>query len=317
MKKYVLITGGAGFIGFHLATRFASQGERVLIYDNLSRKGVKKNLSGLISRYPDLITSEISDILDKKSLEKAINHASKIYHFAAQVGSHRCISDPMLDFEINLRGTLNILEIMRKSHTKAPLIFTSPYPLPNEPYGCSKSAADQYVLNYSKNFGLQSAVLRVGTTYGPQQQGHDKFEWITYFINKILSHEPLILEWDGHEVRDALSIDDLVDALILTANQMSQLSGQDFLIGGGKNSSISPLALLELLKDLHGSEPMITHRQDQCFHQKFYFPDYSKFTSITGWYPKIILKRGITDLYYWMRDMHHSQCTNLEKTSRS
>lgn len=88
MRKHILITGGAGFIGTHLATRFASQGERVLIYDNLSRKGVKKNLNGLITRYPDLIIPEISDVLDKKSLDKAINNSSKIYHLAAQVGSY-------------------------------------------------------------------------------------------------------------------------------------------------------------------------------------------------------------------------------------
>lgn len=223
----------------------------------------------------------------------------------------------MLDFEINLRGTLNILEMMRKSHTKAPLIFTTPYPLPDEPYGCSKHAADQYVLNYSKNFGIQSTVLRIGTIYGPHQQGHDKYEWITYFIKKALSHETLIIEGDGLQPRDALSIDDLIDALMISANQINHLSGHAFLIGGSQNGSISPLDLLELLKDLHGSDPSITHRPAQSSVEKLDTPDFSKFTSLTGWYPKVTLKRGITDLYYWMRDVYHSQCTNLEKTSRS
>lgn len=326
MRKYILITGGAGFIGTQLATRFASQDQKVLIYDNLSRKGVKKNLSWLTSRYPELVHAEIADVLDKKSLEKAINNASFIYHLAAQVSMSRSLEDPMLDFEINVRGTLNLLETLRKARSGVGLILTSPHSILNHPYGCSKTSADQYVLNYARSFGIQSTVIRTNFIYGPHQQGTDAQEWIAQFIKCTLADEPIIIHGDGKNIQESLHVDDLVEALLLAKENLSSLTGQGFTIGGGSRNSISPLELISILRELHGKEPIISFRSAKHLHEKTASLDSAAFQAITGWSPTIQIHRGIHTLYQHLKggnakpektQTNHSQCTNLEKTSLS
>jgi CDP-paratose 2-epimerase len=183
-KKAILITGGAGFIGTNLANRLLNEGKRVIIYDNLSRKGVENNLKWLLSMHPDL-EFMIADVNDVHSLEIAVNEASHVFHFAAQVAVTSSLQLPEHDFRTNSGGTFNLLDIIRLSGNKPSLLFTSTnkvygdlsglklisdkkryfpvdpeyfkngidesYPLNfQSPYGCSKGCADQYVLDYSK-----------------------------------------------------------------------------------------------------------------------------------------------------------------------
>jgi len=326
MRKYILITGGAGFIGTQLAARFASQDQKVLIYDNISRKGVKKNLSWLTTRYPELIHSEIADILDKKSLEKAIHNSSFIYHLAAQVSMSRSLEDPMLDFEINVRGTLNLLETLRKTHSGIGLIFTSPESIIHHPYGCSKRSAEQYVLNYARSFGIQSTVIRTNPIYGPHQHGTDEQEWITQFIKSTLAEEPIVIYGDGKNTQDSLYIDDLVDALLLAKEKLPLLNGQRFTIGGGSRNSITQLELISILRELHGKELVINFKSAKHPIEKATSLDSNAFKAITGWSPAIPIHHGIQTLYQHLKNgssrlekyqLSHSQCTNLEKTSLS
>ncbi|MBV8664230.1 MAG: NAD-dependent epimerase/dehydratase family protein, partial [Hyphomicrobiales bacterium] len=246
----VLITGGAGFIGTNLAHRLATAGRSVLIYDNLSRPGVKRNLARLRRAHPRRVAVEIADIRDLGSLRRAVDRAAQIFHFAAQVAVTTSLSAPAEDFAVNAWGTLNLLEAMRLRDDPPPLVVTSTNkvygglgdlditalptryaiasgaryergvderrPLDfHSPYGCSKGAADQYVLDYARSFGLRTLVFRMSCIYGPHQCGNEDQGWVAHFLLQALAGAPITLYGDGRQVRDVLFVDDLVDAFLL------------------------------------------------------------------------------------------------------
>jgi CDP-paratose 2-epimerase len=205
-SKPVLVTGGAGFIGTNLVHQLCLMGQAVLIYDNVSRPGVERNLRWLEATHPGLVRVEIADVRDYEPLRRAVNQASAVFHFAAQVAVTTSLDDPNHDFEVNARGTLNLLEAVRASAEPPLLVFTSTnkvygalddlalvtgahryQPIDEElgclgvseerpldfhsPYGCSKGAADQYVLDYAHTFNVPALVFRMSCIYGPHQFG--------------------------------------------------------------------------------------------------------------------------------------------------
>lgn len=303
MEKQILITGGAGFIGIHLAAHFASQGKKVLIYDNLSRKGVKRNLTSLMTRYPTWIHAEVSDILNNKLIEKALLQSSAVYHLASLAGTKRSLSNPMLDFEINLRGTLNLLEIMRKHKLDSPFIFACANGMVSAPSRTSKDAAAHYVQSYSQNFGIRGVVLRACSLYGPYQQGNLENEWITDFIRRILTEEKMTIGVDPQEHREVLAIDDFIDALTLSAAHASSLAGQIFSVGGGDRNCVTISQLTSILQSLHGREISPFHQPSpKTLLRTQEMIDSSRFESTTGWHPKVPIEKGVTHLYLWMKD---------------
>jgi CDP-paratose 2-epimerase len=338
--RQTLITGGAGFIGTNLADRLLSSGNSVLIYDDLSRPGVDRNLSWLRGKHGDLLRVDIADIRDRRALRNAVRSAERVFHFAAQVAVTTSLVDPLTDFEVNVGGTLNLLEEIRARETPPPLLFTSTnkvygslsdlalesngtryQPLEvglrtgigedrsldfHSPYGCSKGSADQYVLDYARTFGLPAIVFRMSCIYGLHQMGTEDQGWVAHFLIQALQGKPLVLYGDGMQVRDLLFVEDLVDAFILAQANAQTLSGQAFNMGGGLGNTLSLLELLDIIKAIHGGRPEVRMETWRCADQRYYVSDTRKFKAATGWSPKVNAREGVERLYRWLAETRTS-----------
>jgi CDP-paratose 2-epimerase len=333
-RHYVLITGGAGFIGTNLADRILASGGSVLLFDNLSRPGVERNLAWLRETHGERVQVEIADVRDRHALKLAARSAAQVFHLAAQVAVTTSLVDPVHDFEVNAGGTLNLLEAIRTMDTPPPLVFTSTnkvygaladlplqrngtryQPLDaatrkgvneerplafHSPYGCSKGAADQYVLDYARTFGMPALVFRMSCIYGAHQMGTEDQGWVAHFLLRALEGAPVAIYGDGGQVRDVLFVDDLVNAFLLAQRNMHALSGQAFNIGGGLGNTLSLRELLDLIGKLQGEKPTAQFRHWRMGDQRYYVSDSSKFTGATGWKPEVNIKQGIGRLYRWL-----------------
>jgi CDP-paratose 2-epimerase len=278
----LLITGGAGFIGCNLADRLATEGENVLIYDSLARPGVEENLAWLRKRHPRRIAAVRADVRDSDAVRDAISGAAAVFHFAAQVAVTTSMQDPRHDLEVNLLGTFNVLEAVR--HRQIPCVFASTNKVYGElvgrdfireadayvprdtahrrgvdeaqtldfrtPYGCSKGAADQYVLDYARNFGVPTAVMRMSCIYGPRQVGTEDQGWVAHFLLRAMAGEPITIYGDGRQVRDVLFVDDAVRAYVAAWRHIGRISGQAFNLGGGPENAVSLLQVIQHLEYL-------------------------------------------------------------------
>jgi CDP-paratose 2-epimerase len=334
-ERPVLITGGAGFVGTNLAHRLLESGRPVLIFDNLSRPGVERNLRWLKGAHGAGLGVDIADIRDPYRLREAASSASQVFHLAAQVAVTTSLVSPVDDFEINGRGTLNLLEALRAQEAPPPLIFTSTNkvygglddlslrrqgrryepddpllrasglseerPLDfHSPYGCSKGAADQYVLDYGRSFGLPVVVLRMSCIYGPHQFGSEDQGWVAHFLIRALRGEPITLYGDGMQVRDILFVSDLIDALLLAQERVEALAGQAFNIGGGPENSLGLLELVELIGELQGRRPEVGFGAWRTGDQRYYVSDTGKFREATGWAPRVRVRQGVARLHDWL-----------------
>jgi CDP-paratose 2-epimerase len=333
-KKPILITGGAGFIGTNVANRLLEQGESVLIFDNLARAGVEHNFEWLRGKFGDRVQLEIADIRDPHMVRDAVHQASRIYHFAAQVAVTTSIHTPQKDFDVNLRGTLNILETLRQMDSPPPLLFTSTnkvygaledielekieeryHPVSDiyakgvteqrplnfhSPYGCSKGAADQYVLDYARTYGLPAAVFRMSCIYGPHQFGTEDQGWVAHFLIQVMKGRPLKLYGDGRQVRDILFVDDLVTAMLLAQEKISSLAGQAFNMGGGAANSTSLLEILARIEALTGKRSHYSFSDWRLGDQKYYVTDTRRFQEATGWQASTSIDSGLEQLYDWV-----------------
>ncbi|MGE5518359.1 MAG: NAD-dependent epimerase/dehydratase family protein [Candidatus Dadabacteria bacterium] len=336
-EKYVLITGGAGFVGTNVADRILSSGKNVMVYDNLSRAGVQNNLFWLKEKYPDNLHIMVADIRDKAAVTKAVQNAEQVFHFAAQVAVTSSLIDPFHDFEVNARGTLNLLEAIRHSEHRPPVIFTSTNKVYGDlhdlgivmngtryhpenmyfrnngineersldfhsPYGCTKGIADQYILDYARTFGLKTVVFRMSCIYGPHQFGTEDQGWVAHFLIQALKKNPITLYGDGKQVRDILFVEDLVNAFLLAMEKMDSISGNAFNMGGGVKNTISLLELLSLIGKLSGEKPEVIFDDWRPSDQKYYVSDTKKFYIATGWNAKVSTSEGVEKLYDWLKE---------------
>jgi len=335
----IVITGGAGFIGTNLAHRLLSAKRRVILFDNLSRSGVEQNLDWLREVHGGRVQHVLGDVRDAKALRETVAEASQVFHLAAQVAVTSSLEDPIEDFEINARGTLNLLEALRGMRRPPPLVFTSTnkvygdlkqfelqlrdgryepeakeirrngfsesQPLHfHSPYGCSKGAACQYVLDYARTFGLPTVVFRMSCIYGPHQFGTEDQGWLAHFLIRALHDSPITVYGNGHQVRDILFVEDLVNAFLLAQKHMHNLQGQVFNIGGGPRNTISLLELLGLIQQLNREKPKVSWATWRAADQKYYVSDTRKFSSATGWTPTVGVREGVERLYAWLRDFN-------------
>lgn len=331
----VLITGGAGFIGTNVASHLLSSGRQVQIYDNLSRPGVEKNLQWLLENYNGDVGVDISDIRDEHALRESVAGASQVFHFAAQVAVTTSLVDPRFDFEVNAGGALNILEAIRRCDDPPPLVFTSTnkvygaleqldlrirdkryepcnqvirdYGLSEEspldfhsPYGCSKGAADQYILDYSRSYGLPAVVFRMSCIYGPHQFGTEDQGWVAHFLIRALEGKPITLYGDGMQVRDVLFVEDLVQAFMLAQENMPKIAGTAFNIGGGPHNAVSLLELVEIIERLSEEKVDVLHSQWRTGDQRYYVSDTARFREATGWKPEVDVEEGVSGLHRWL-----------------
>ncbi len=329
----ILITGGAGFIGSNLADHFLAKGEDVTVYDNFSRKGVERNAEWLASKHKSVNIIR-GDTRDFDPLKKAAKDADAIYHTAGQVAVTTSVQDPREDFEINALGTLNVLEAARAAKTDPTVIFTStnkvyggmedvnvvekesrydydglPYgatesqPLDfHSPYGCSKGAADQYVRDYARIYGLKNVVFRMSCIYGTRQFGTEDQGWVAYFTLASVFDWPLTIYGDGKQIRDLLFVSDLVNAFDLATQNISKTKGDIFNMGGGPDNTISLLELLDHLETLTGQKKEVPFADWRPGDQKVYYSDIRKAKETFGWEPKVGKKEGVEKLFQWIRE---------------
>ena len=330
-----LITGGAGFIGCNLAHRLLGAGRRVRILDNLSRPGVEQNLQWLREQYGDQVQAMVADVRDAGAVSRAVGGCAQVFHFAAQVAVTTSLDDPREDFMVNAQGTLNVLEAARAQRVPPFVLLTSTnkvygdlsdlalqqagrHYLPTDltvrargvsearpldfhsPYGCSKGAADQYVLDYARSYGLPTLVFRMSCIYGPRQFGTEDQGWVAHFILRALRGEAITLYGDGRQVRDVLHVDDLVNAFLLAEQNAQALAGRAFNIGGGPSNAISLLDLLDRIEELQGHRPGLALDGWRTGDQRYYVSDTRAFEQATGWHARVAARDGIGRLYDWI-----------------
>jgi CDP-paratose 2-epimerase len=336
-RKPVLITGGAGFIGTNVAHRLLTAGQHVLLYDNLSRPGVEKNLEWLRREHGPMVDVIVGDVRDGDTLRRVARDVSRVFHFAAQVAVTTSLDNPGEDFEINARGTLNLLEALRAAPAPPPLIFTSTnkvyghmadVPLRvthgryepvddtlrqhgfseercvhfHSPYGCSKGCAEQYVLDYAHTFNLPTVVFRMSCIYGTHQFGNEDQGWVAHFLIRALQNQPIAIYGDGRQVRDVLFVEDLVDAFLLAQQNINVLAGHAFNMGGGPQHTTSLLELLDAIESLHGRRPDVRFNEWRPADQQYYVSDTRRFSSVTGWQAQVPVHDGLQKLYAWLQE---------------
>lgn len=331
----ILITGGCGFIGCNLADRLAGRGDRVAILDNHARAGVRENAQWLKAQHGNRIVIVTGDVRDPIPVIELVREARAVLHLAAQVAVTSSMDNPIDDFEINARGTLNVLEAIRLHNPSAPVLFAStnkvygrlirddqitrigrryqpvdpalgggvseaaPLDL-YSPYGCSKGAADQYVHDYARVFGLRSAVLRMSCIYGPRQFGNEDQGWIAHFMLSALRGAPLTIYGDGCQVRDALYVGDAVDAWLAVLDDIERTRGQIFNLGGGPSNAVSLLELIDLISQGSGAKLRFDFSDWRPGDQPWYVTDVGALTAATGWRPRTTLASGLRELQGWL-----------------
>jgi CDP-paratose 2-epimerase len=330
----VLVTGGAGFIGSNLADRLAGEGREVLIYDALSRPGVERNLDFLRQRHGNRITHVPGDVRDEDELARAVAGASAVFHFAAQVAVTTSLGDPREDFDINVRGTINLLDAVRVRGDPVPVIFASTnkvygdladIPLDalhdrheprnfaarrgidesraldfHTPYGCSKGAADQYVLDYARSFGIPTAVFRMSCIYGQRQMGTEDQGWVAHFLIRALEGRPITIYGDGRQVRDVLEVGDAVNAYVAALEHIDGISGRAFNLGGGPANAISLRDLIGEIRTIIGREVELSFEDWRQGDQRWFVADTSAARSALNLPAPLGWREGIARLADWL-----------------
>lgn len=331
----ILVTGGAGFIGSNIADRLASDGHDVIVYDALTRPGVERNLAWLQARHAERITHVQADIRDADRLSGVVNDVQAVFHMAAQVAVTTSMDDPRDDLEINILGTFNLLEALRAKPRPTPLIFastnkvygdladldfaraddayvpTDPHvrahgigearPLDfHTPYGVSKGAADQYVIDYARSFGIPAAVLRMSCIYGQRQMGTEDQGWVAHFLIRALEGRPITLYGDGYQVRDILDVSNAVEAYIRAWRRIDAVKGRAFNLGGGPANAVSLRALLGHIGDLIGREVDLSFADWRAGDQRYFVADTRAAEQALALPAKVDWRTGVANLARWL-----------------
>lgn len=331
-REYTLITGGAGFIGSNLADSLLADGGRVVILDNLSREGVRANVKWLQATHGSRLRVEIGDVTDAKTVDPLVRGASQVFHLAAQVAVTTSLEDPAHDLQTNLMGTFNVLEAARAASTPPPVLFTSTNkvyggleevgvtragdvyrytdgragiseaaPLDfHSPYGCSKGAADQYVRDYQRIFGVPTVVFRMSCIYGTRQFGTEDQGWVAHFARSLLGSNPITLYGDGCQVRDVLWIDDLVRAMRSAMGKIEKTAGEVFNMGGGQRNAVSVRQVIERLGEITGRRVQVKSAPWRPGDQRIYVSDTGKAETLLDWRPAVAWEDGLGRLVEWL-----------------
>lgn len=330
----IVVTGGAGFIGSNLADRLASEGENVLIVDNMERPGVEANLVWLKRNHPRRISSIRADVRDLQT-SQVVNEASAVFHFAAQVAVTTSLAAPLQDLDTNIRGTTMLLEAVRKLRTRIPFVFASTNKVYGNlahvsletdstrvapadpdvrefgisesqrldfhtPYGCSKGAADQYVLDYARTFHVPATVLRMSCIYGPRQCGTEDQGWVAHFLIRSLSRKPITIFGDGRQVRDILHVADAVEAYVRAYRNIERCRGQAFNLGGGPCNAVSLLDVIGEIATITGTKPVVRHAPARPSDQRFYISDTRKIAAAFDLPAPRPWRNGLAHLANWI-----------------
>jgi len=335
-----LITGGCGFVGTNLADALLGQGNEVVILDNLSRVGSRENLAWLRQRHGTDWRFVEEDIRNAEAVANLVREfrPDALAHLAGQVAMTTSLQNPRLDFEINALGSLNVLEAVRLHSPETIVLYSSTNKvygdlawvryeetetryitpdLPNgfnegtpldfhSPYGCSKGAADQYMLDYARMFGLRTVVFRHSSMYGGRQFSTYDQGWIGWFCQKAIEikkgalKEPFTISGNGKQVRDVLHAEDMKSLYFAAVNHIDKAGGRAFNIGGGIENSLSLLELFDFLEkelDIKMVYKKIPWRKSD---QKVFVVDIEKAKRILHWGPHTDISRGIRNMLNWI-----------------
>ncbi|HIH39502.1 TPA: NAD-dependent epimerase/dehydratase family protein [Candidatus Woesearchaeota archaeon] len=328
-----LITGGCGFIGSNSADYFLKKGHEVTVLDNMSRKGVEKNLDWLRKNHPKIKFVKADIRYDQSILNKEVEGKDVVLHFAGQTAVTTSVINPRKDFEINAIGTFNVLEAIRNSKTKPMILESStnkvyggmkdvkvhevkgryeyvdfPKGIPenalldfHSPYGCSKGCAEQYVIDYGRIYGLRTVVFRQSCIYGYRQFGVEDQGWVAWFTIATLFNKPLTVYGDGKQTRDVLFVEDLIRAYEMAIENIDKTSGKAYNIGGGSENQMSLLELVKYLETEFNKKLTIRFNQWRPGDQPVFVCDITKAKKDFGWEPKINVRKGIQKLSEWVK----------------
>jgi UDP-glucose 4-epimerase len=313
--KSVLITGGAGFIGSNLADAIAGRVNRLTILDNMSNAS-PANLESLFDRHRDKVVLLKGDVRNREECLEASRDKDIVFHLAAQINPVKAVDDPEYDFEVNARGTLNMLEATRRNKVKR-LVFAStnvygnPKSLPIDenhpidllsPYAAAKLAGEAYAIVYWNTHGIETVRLRFCNVYGPRQTTKSESGAIMLFTERLLDRQPPMIFGDGEQTRDFVYVMDVVDALI-RASVLPGAVGEVFNIGSGVETTINELArttmkvLTEVTaKDFH-IEPIYGPGRSADFRRARM--NISKARKVLGYDPVTALEEGLRKTIRW------------------
>jgi CDP-paratose 2-epimerase len=334
----VIVTGGAGFIGCNAVARHLRSGHEVVVIDDLSRAGAEQNLAWL--REQGRFEFERCDVRDAARVTEIVRRhrgAAAVLHLAAQVAVTTSVTDPRRDFEVNALGTLNVLEAVRAHAPEAALLYASTnkvygglehlaveerggrYALRDlpggvaetepldfhSPYGCSKGAADQYVRDYARIYGLRTVSFRQSCIYGFRQFGVEDQGWVAWFTIAAVLGKPLTIYGDGKQVRDVLFVDDLCDLYDVALAGIDRARGQVYNVGGGAGFQMSLLELLARLERLCGRKIPVRFDAWRPGDQPVFVCDVAKAERELGWRPRTDPDAGVEQLHAWVTANRH------------
>jgi CDP-paratose 2-epimerase len=329
------ITGGAGFIGCNLAARLLSLGHEPIVIDNCSRDLVRANLDWLRSQpNPGRLRVHEADVRDAEAMARLMkaDRPELVVHLAAQVAVTTSVTDPRHDFEVNAGGTFNVLEAARTLDPSPVVIYASTnkvygnlehlrvaktergYALEDlpggvseaepldfhSPYGCSKGAADQYVIDYARIYGLRSVTMRQSCIYGTRQFGVEDQGWLAWFVIAAVTGRPITIYGDGYQVRDVLWVDDLLDLYLRAYERIDRVTGKALNVGGGPRFALCLLDSLEMMSRRLGREVPVSFGEWRPGDQRVYVSDTSRAEALLGWKPSTPPEEGITRLVEWV-----------------
>ncbi|MEL0011614.1 MAG: GDP-mannose 4,6-dehydratase [Bacteroidota bacterium] len=337
MKK-LLITGGCGFLGSNLASEALRRGFEVVLFDDFSRVGSRDNFDWLSAQGPASVV--VGNISNRSEIENVIisSQPDIVFHLAGQVAMTTSIVNPVLDFETNLLGTFNILESLRKNSPECMLVYSSTNKVygdleqysyeetttrykcidkPNgfdeniqldfhSPYGVSKGAADQYVLDYARIYNMNTVVLRHSSMYGGRQFATIDQGWIGWFCQqaheklKDSSTEAFTIFGNGKQVRDLLHADDMKELYFSLIENITSVAGQAFNVGGGIENSLSLLELFEILEQHLNIKLSFNSAEPRISDQRVFVADITKAKRLLNWSPKVGAREGVIRMLNWV-----------------
>ncbi len=344
-----LITGGAGFIGSNAARHFRDAGHDVVVFDSFVRAASRFNRAWLERLHPDIRFVE-GDVRDADALREALAQPSDVVlHLAGQVAVTTSIVDPVTDYDINAGGTFKLLEELRRRHAGSPeraplLIYASTNkvyghlsmgetirdgrwdfqnlptgvseeePLSFEsPYGCSKGAADQYVVDYHRSFGLPTVSLRQSCIYGPRQFGEEDQGWVAWFALAAVFELPITFYGDGLQVRDLLWVGDLVDLYLRAAEKKSAVAGRAYNVGGGPAFRLSLKELMGMLEKRLQRPIPVRRAATRLGDQPVFYCNVDRAERELGWKPRVSPEEGVDRLLAWIQENRDEIATFLTR----
>jgi CDP-paratose 2-epimerase len=334
----LLITGGCGFLGSNLAADAITRGDDLVLFDSLHRSGSRENLAWLQNQGKSRF--EHGDIRNQNDITRIIQEfkPDAIFHLAGQVAMTSSIANPRMDFEVNVMGTHNLLEAVRLYAPEATVVYSSTNKVygdleeytyretdtryeciekPNgfdektqldfhSPYGCSKGAADQYMLDYARIFGLKTVVFRHSSMYGGRQFATYDQGWVGWFCQKAVEAKngtvkgPFTISGTGKQVRDVLHAEDMKRLYAAAVSNIDNTKGQAFNIGGGISNSLSLLELFALLEEILGFQLNYTKLPVRESDQRVFVADITKANILMGWKVDIAPKQGVFSMLEWL-----------------